>query len=64
MDGTVIEQVGSLYNVELDDGRIVTAYLSGKLRMNYIRVTSGDRVTVELDSDDESKGRITYRYRQ
>ncbi len=48
------------FRVKLDDGREVLAYLSGKMRMHYIKVTIGDKVTLELSSD-ENKGRIIYR---
>mgnify|MGYP001595513724 FL=1 len=48
------------FRVKLDDGREIFAYLSGKMRMNYIKVTVGDKVTVEL-SPDGDKGRIIYR---
>ncbi|MCE7897183.1 MAG: translation initiation factor IF-1, partial [Gammaproteobacteria bacterium PRO8] len=49
--------------VKLDNGHVVTAHISGKMRKNYIRILTGDRVTVELTPYDLSKGRITYRER-
>ena len=49
------------FEVELDNGHKVLAHISGKLRMNYIRILPGDRVTVELSPYDLSRGRITYR---
>lgn len=65
MDGTVIEHHdGGMYTVQLDDGSVVRAHCSGRLRMNFVRVTKGHRVTVEQDPNDSSKGRITYRYRE
>ena len=51
------------FKVELANGHEVLAYLSGKIRMNYIRVLPGDRVLVELSPYDLTKGRITYRFR-
>jgi translation initiation factor IF-1 len=60
-EGVVIDTLpDTKFKVKLDDGREIFAYLSGKMRMNYIKVTVGDKVTVEL-SPDGSKGRITYR---
>lgn len=60
-EGMVINALpDTKFRVKLDDGREVLAYLSGKMRMNYIKVTIGDKVVVEL-SPDGSKGRITYR---
>lgn len=49
------------FKVKLDDGREVLAHLSGKLRLNFIRILAGDRVVVELSPYDESRGRIVYR---
>jgi len=60
-EGIVIDTLpDTKFRVKLDDGREVFAYLSGKMRMNYIKVMIGDRVIIEL-SPDGSKGRITYR---
>lgn len=60
-DGVVIESLpDTKFRVRLDDGREILAYLSGKMRLNYIKVMIGNRVTLEL-SPDESKGRIIYR---
>jgi translation initiation factor IF-1 len=53
----------STFNVELANGHKVLAYLSGKIRKNYIRVLPGDRVLVELSPYDLTRGRITYRFR-
>jgi translation initiation factor IF-1 len=60
-EGIVVETLpDTRFKVRLDDGREILGYLSGKMRMNYIRVTIGDKVTVEL-SPDGTKGRIVYR---
>jgi len=59
--GIIIEALpDTKFKVQLDDGREILAYLAGKMRMNYIKVMIGDRVTLEL-SPDGAKGRITYR---
>jgi len=61
VDGTVIEALpGTTFRVELADGRIVLAYLGGKMRIHYVKVMLGDRVTLEL-SPDGARGRIIYR---
>ena len=63
MDGVVTESLGNnMYRVKLDNGSVVDAHISGKLRMNYVRINCGDRVAVEINPEDESKGRITWRY--
>ena len=60
--GKVIEALPELmYRVELEDGRVILAYLSGKMRINYIKVIPGDLVMVELSSYDDKKGRIIKR---
>ena len=53
----------TMFRVELDNGHVVTAHISGKMRKNYIRILTGDRVTVEMTPYDLTKGRITYRNR-
>jgi translation initiation factor IF-1 len=64
MEGTVVETLpNTVFRVELDNGHIVMAHLSGKMRKHYIRILTGDRVKVELTPYDLSKGRIVYRYR-
>jgi len=64
MEGTVMETLpNTTFRVELDNGHIVTAHISGKMRKNYIRILKGDRVTVELTPYDLTKGRIVYRSR-
>ena len=64
MDGTVLETPpNTQFRVELDNGHVVIAHISGKMRKHYIRILRGDRVTVQLTPYDLSKGRITYRMR-
>jgi translation initiation factor IF-1 len=65
MEGTVIEALpATQFRVELDNGHVVLAYLSGKMRRYYIRILLGDRVRVEVSPYDLSRGRITYRYKK
>jgi len=60
----VIEPLpNAMFKVELDNGHIVLAHVSGKMRMHFIRILPGDRVTVELSPYDLSRGRIVYRYK-
>jgi translation initiation factor IF-1 len=62
MEGTVIETLpNTMFRVELENGHVVTAHISGKMRKHYIRILTGDKVTVELTPYDLSKGRIVYR---
>lgn len=64
MEGTVVETLpNTMFRVELENGHIVTAHISGKMRKHYIRILTGDKVTVEMTPYDLSKGRITYRAR-
>ncbi len=64
MEGTVIDTLpNTMFRVELDNRHVVTAHISGKMRKHYIRILTGDRVTVQLTPYDLSKGRITYRVR-
>jgi translation initiation factor IF-1 len=64
MEGKVIETLpNTTFRVDLDNGHIVTAHISGKMRKHYIRILTGDKVTVELTPYDLSKGRIIYRGR-
>ena len=64
MEGTVVDTLpNTMFRVELENGHIVTAHISGKMRKNYIRILTGDRVTVALTPYDLSKGRITFRDR-
>ena len=62
MEGTVLDTLpNTMFRVELENGHVVTAHISGKMRKNYIRILTGDRVKVALSPYDLSKGRITYR---
>jgi translation initiation factor IF-1 len=64
VEGTVTEALpNTQFRVELDNGHEVLAHISGKMRMNYIRILPGDRVKVELSPYDLNRGRITYRFR-
>jgi translation initiation factor IF-1 len=63
VEGTVTEAMPSTtFRVQLENGHTVLAYLSGRLRKNYIRILLGDRVKIELSPYDLTRGRITYRY--
>ncbi|PID93706.1 MAG: translation initiation factor IF-1 [Bacteroidetes bacterium] len=63
-DGTVIESLGNaMFRVELENGHQITAHISGKMRMHYIKILPGDRVKLEMSPYDLTKGRITYRYK-
>ena len=63
-DGTVIESLGNaMFRVELENGHIIIAHISGKMRMHYIKILPGDRVKLEMSPYDLSKGRITFRYK-
>ena len=60
--GTVVESLpNATFKVELENGHIILAHISGKLRMNYIKILPGDKVTVEISPYDLEKGRITWR---
>lgn len=62
VEGTVLEALpNAMFNVELQNGHKILAHVSGKLRMNYIRIVPGDKVTVEMSPYDLTKGRITWR---
>jgi len=62
MEGTVTETLpNTMFRVELDNGHVVTAHISGKMRKHYIRILTGDKVTVQLTPYDLSKGRIVFR---
>lgn len=63
-DGTIIEALSNaMFRVELDNGHVLTAHISGKMRMHYIKILPGDKVQVELSVYDLDRGRITYRYK-
>lgn len=64
MEGSVVETLpNTMFRVELENGHVVTAHISGKMRKNYIRILTGDKVTVQLTPYDLNKGRIVYRVR-
>ena len=64
MEGVVVETLpNTMFRVELENGHVVTAHISGKMRKHYIRILTGDKVTVQLTPYDLTKGRITYRVR-
>ena len=61
-DGLIVEALSNaMFRVELENGHVVTAHISGKMRMHYIRILPGDRVVVELSPYDLSRGRIIFR---
>ena len=63
-DGSIIEALSNaMFRVELENGHIVIAHISGKMRMNYIRILPGDKVSVEMSPYDLTRGRIIYRYK-
>ncbi len=64
LDGTVVKVLpATMYRVRLDNGHELLAHISGKMRKHFIRITTGDRVAVEISPYDISKGRITYRHK-
>ena len=64
VEGTVVEALpNAMFQVELENGHIVVAHVSGKMRMNFIRILPGDKVTMELTPYDLNRGRITYRFK-
>jgi translation initiation factor IF-1 len=64
MEGEVVDTLpNTMFRVKLENGHVVTAHISGKMRKNYIRILTGDKVLVELTPYDLTKGRITYRAR-
>jgi translation initiation factor IF-1 len=63
-DGTVLESLGNaMFRVELENGHVIIAHISGKMRMHYIKILPGDKVKVEISPYDLTKGRITFRYK-
>jgi translation initiation factor IF-1 len=63
-DGTIIEALSNaMFRVELENEHVIIAHISGKMRMNYIKILPGDKVKVEMSPYDLTKGRITYRYK-
>lgn len=64
VEGTVVEPLpNAMFTVELENGHRVLAHVSGKIRMNFIRILPGDKVTVELSPYDLTRGRIVYRFK-
>lgn len=62
MQGTVVETLpNTTFRVKLDNGHVINAYISGRMRKNYIRILTGDKVTVEMTPYDLSRGRIVFR---
>ena len=63
-DGTIIEALSNaMFRVELENGHVVIAHISGKMRMNYIKILVGDKVRLEMSPYELTKGRISYRYK-
>ncbi|HPW27222.1 MAG TPA: translation initiation factor IF-1 [Tenuifilaceae bacterium] len=63
-DGTILEALSNaMFRVELDNGHVIIAHISGKMRMHYIKILPGDKVRVEMSPYDLTKGRITFRYK-
>ncbi len=63
-DGVITEALSNaMFRVELENGHVVTAHISGKMRMHYIKILPGDKVKIEMSPYDFSKGRITFRYK-
>ncbi len=64
VEGRVIEPLpNAMFRVQLDNGHVVLAHISGKMRMHFIKILPGDKVTLELSPYDLTRGRITYRYK-
>ena len=64
VQGTIVETLpNAMFRVELENGQVILAYVSGKMRMHFIKILPGDKVTVELSPYDLTKGRITYRFK-
>lgn len=64
IEGTVLETLpNAMFRVEIENGHVILAHISGKMRMHYIKILPGDKVTVEMTPYDLTKGRITYRHK-
>jgi translation initiation factor IF-1 len=64
VQGTIVETLpNAMFRVELENGQIILAYVSGKMRMHFIKILPGDKVLVELSPYDLTKGRVTYRFK-
>jgi len=63
-DGTIVEALSNaMFKVKLENGHVIVAHISGKMRMHYIKILPGDKVKVEMSPYDLTKGRITFRYK-
>ena len=63
-EGVIVETLpNEMFKVELENGHVIIAHISGKMRMNYIKILPGDRVKVEMSPYDLTKGRISFRYK-
>ncbi|MFQ3574655.1 MAG: translation initiation factor IF-1 [Thermodesulfovibrionales bacterium] len=64
LQGTIIETLpNAMFRVELENNQVILAYVSGKMRMNFIKILPGDKVLIEVSPYDLTKGRITYRFK-
>ena len=64
LDGVILEALSNaMFKVELENGNVITAHISGKMRMHYIKILPGDKVKVEMSPYDLTKGRISFRYK-
>lgn len=64
VQGTILETLpNAMFRVELENSQVILAYVSGKMRMHFIKILPGDKVTIELSPYDLTKGRITYRFK-
>ncbi|MCE3226026.1 MAG: translation initiation factor [Bacteroidetes bacterium] len=64
IDGTIVEALSNaMFRVELENGHVVTAHISGKMRMHYIKILPGDKVRLEMSPYDLTKARISFRYK-
>ena len=64
VEGTILESLPkAMFQVKMENGHVILAHISGKIRMNFIKILPGDRVTVELTPYDLNRGRITYRFK-
>ncbi|MBI4686099.1 MAG: translation initiation factor IF-1 [Nitrospirae bacterium] len=64
VEGTIVETLpNAMFRVKLENGQIILAYVSGKMRMHFIKILPGDKVTIELSPYDLTRGRITYRFK-
>jgi translation initiation factor IF-1 len=64
VEGTIVEALpNAMFRVKIENGQVILAYISGKMRMHFIKILPGDKVTVELSPYDLTRGRITYRFK-